>query len=165
MDTIRLFFTSRYLAFTAVTLLSAVFAALAVLNVWFLLPFAVAALLSLRGVYDVTQRSHSILRNYPLLAHIRFILEKIRPEIRQYFLESETDGTPFSRNKRSIVYQRAKGALDKRPFGTQLDVYAENFEWIHHSMAPTKPATEPFRIPIGGKECTKPYSASILNIS
>src|SRR6185295_535929 len=77
------------------------------------------------GVWDLLQSGHSIRRNYPILAHIRFGLERIRPEIRQYFLESETDGTPFNRSKRSIVYARAKGQLDKRPFGTQLDVYGE----------------------------------------
>ncbi|MGB7076921.1 MAG: FMN-binding glutamate synthase family protein, partial [Xanthobacteraceae bacterium] len=93
------------------------------------------------------------------------ILEEIRPEIRQYFLESEKDGTPFSRDKRAIVYQRAKRALDKRPFGTQNDVYAAGFEWLDHSMAPRPVVKEPFRIVIGGPDCEKPYSASILNIS
>ena len=106
-----------------------------------------------------------MLRNYPLTAHIRFILEEIRPEIRQYFLESEKDGTPFSRDKRAIVYQRAKQALDKRPFGTQHDVYASGYEWLHHSMAPKLAVKEPFRIAIGGPDCSKPYLASIFNIS
>src|ERR1700756_4745368 len=155
----------RFAALAASLVGSAVFAVLIPYNVLFIALFAVCAILSAIGIWDLLQSKHSIRRNYPILAHIRFMLEKIRPEIRQYFLESETDGTPFNRSKRSIVYQRAKGALDKRPFGTQLDVYAENFEWLHHSMAPTKPAKEPFRIPIGTKECTKPYSASILNIS
>jgi len=116
----------------------------------FLLPLPITLALSLLGYYDLVQRTHSILRNYPISAHLRFLLESIRPEIRQYFLEGETDGTPFSRNKRSIVYQRAKGQLDKRPFGTQLDVYADSFEWLHHSIAPKEPAKEPFRISIGG---------------
>jgi glutamate synthase domain-containing protein 2 len=100
-----------------------------------------------------------------LTAHIRFILEGIRPEIRQYFLESEKDGTPFSRDKRAIVYQRAKRALDKRPFGTQNDVYASGYEWLHHSIAPKHPAEEQFRVVVGGSDCVKPYSASIFNIS
>jgi glutamate synthase domain-containing protein 2 len=165
MSYVRLFFTARYIALTAVTLLTFAICAFAVWHPVILILLPIFGGLMVLGIHDVLQESHSILRNYPLTAHIRFLLEEIRPEIRQYFLESETDGTPFSRSKRSIVYQRAKGALDKRPFGTQLDVYAENFEWIHHSMAPTKPQKEPFRIPIGGKECTKPYSASILNIS
>lgn len=121
--------------------------------------------LAVIGTIDLMQTRHAVLRNYPLSAHIRFILEQIRPEIRQYFLESEKDGTPFSRDKRALVYQRAKQALDKRPFGTQNDVYASGFEWLDHSIAPKLVAEEPFRVFIGGSDCAKPYSASILNIS
>ena len=117
------------------------------------------------GAHDVIQSRHAVLRNYPLTAHIRFILEEIRPEIRQYFLESEKDGTPFSRDKRALVYQRAKRALDKRPFGTQNDVYASGYEWLDHSMAPRPVSKEMFRIAIGGPDCTQPYSASIFNVS
>ena len=122
-------------------------------------------MLALIGIHDIVQTRHAVLRNYPLMAHIRFILEEIRPEIRQYFLESEKDGTPFSRDKRAIVYQRAKRALDKRPFGTQNDVYASGYEWLDHSMAPKPVVKEPFRVAIGGPDCAKPYSASIFNIS
>ena len=89
----------------------------------------------------------------------------MRAEIRQYFFEGDNEGVPFSRSKRSVVYQRAKGALDKRPFGTQMDVYATAFEWLTHSMAPKKPCHEPFRITIGGPDCLQPYSSSVLNIS
>jgi len=121
--------------------------------------------LALLGTMDVIQSRHAVLRNYPLLAHIRFILEEIRPEIRQYFLESEKDGTPFSRDKRALVYQRAKRALDKRPFGTQNDVYASGFEWLDHSIAPRPVCKEPFRIVVGGPDCSRSYSASIFNIS
>jgi glutamate synthase domain-containing protein 2 len=117
------------------------------------------------GTIDIFQTRHAVLRNYPLSAHIRFILEEIRPEIRQYFLESEKDGTPFSRDQRALVYQRAKQALDKRPFGTQNDVYASGFEWLHHSMAPKTVIKEPLRVVIGGPDCAQPYSASIFNIS
>jgi glutamate synthase domain-containing protein 2 len=129
------------------------------------IPLALFAALSAIGTIDLFQTRHAVLRNYPLTAHIRFILEEIRPEIRQYFLESEKDGMPFSRDKRAIVYQRAKQALDKRPFGTQNDVYASGYEWLHHSMAPKAPAKEPFRIVVGGLDCSKPYSASVFNIS
>src|SRR5262245_35125056 len=90
-------------------------------NVVFIALFALCAILSAVGIWDLLQSKHSVRRNYPILANIRFMLEKIRPEIRQYFLESETDGTPFNRSKRAVAYQRAKGALDKRPFGTQQD--------------------------------------------
>jgi len=129
------------------------------------IPLVVFICLAVIGTVDVFQKRHAVLRNYPLSAHIRFILEEIRPEIRQYFLESEKDGTPFSRDKRAIVYQRAKRALDKRPFGTQNDVYASGFEWLDHSIAPKAVAKEPFRILVGGPDCAKPYSASIFNIS
>jgi glutamate synthase domain-containing protein 2 len=117
------------------------------------------------GVWDMIQPNHSLKRNYPILANIRFFLEKIRPEIRQYFLESETDGVPFNRAKRSIVYQRAKAQLDKRPFGTQQDIYASNFEWINHSIAPRTPDSHNFRVVVGGPDCKEPYSISLLNIS
>jgi glutamate synthase domain-containing protein 2 len=85
--------------------------------------------------------------------------------VRQYFFEGETDGVPFSRNQRAIVYQRAKMALDKRPFGTQSDVYADNYEWLNHSIAPKPVHKDPFRVSIGGPLCQKPYSASVYNIS
>jgi glutamate synthase domain-containing protein 2 len=108
-----------------------------------------------------------VLRNYPVIGHLRFLLEFIRPEIRQYFIESDHEAAPFSRQQRSLVYQRAKGDADKRPFGTQLDVHAIGYEWINHSMAPTHIASHDFRITIGdgGTSCTQPYSASVFNIS
>src|SRR3954462_7649731 len=105
------------------------------------------------------------LRNYPISAHIRFLLEEIRPEMRQYFFESEKDGMPFSRDIRAVIYQRAKMVLDKRPFGTQEDVYKEGYEWMHHSVAPKASAGEKFRVTVGGPDCAKPYSASVFNIS
>ncbi|HWK46725.1 MAG TPA: FMN-binding glutamate synthase family protein [Stellaceae bacterium] len=142
-----------------------IFLAISFIHPVFLFLAAATGSLVAIGTYDLLQTHHSILRSYPIAAHLRFLFEEMRPEIRQYFLESDTDGTPFNRNKRSMVYQRAKGVLDKRPFGTQLDMYAPAFEWLNHSMAPHEPATEPFRVMIGGADCTKPYSASIYNIS
>jgi glutamate synthase domain-containing protein 2 len=119
------------------------------------------------GFRDTRQSRHSILRNYPVIGHLRFLLEFVRPEIRQYFIESDREAAPFSRQQRSLVYQRSKGAQDKRPFGTQLDVGAPGYEWINHSMAPTAVASHDFRITIGdgGSSCTQPYSASVFNIS
>jgi glutamate synthase domain-containing protein 2 len=117
------------------------------------------------GFRDIRQTRHSVLRNYPVIGHVRFLLEFIRPEIRQYFIESDREAAPFSRQQRSLVYQRAKGQQDKRPFGTQLDVHAQGFEWINHSIAPTTLASHDFRITIGGDRCTQPYSASVFNIS
>ena len=93
------------------------------------------------GLYDVTQKKHAVRRNFPVIGHMRYILEKIRPEINQYFIESNSDGRPFSREDRSVVYQRAKGELDTLPFGTQRDVYAPGYEWINHSLAPSTPTT------------------------
>jgi glutamate synthase domain-containing protein 2 len=119
------------------------------------------------GLRDTRQRRHSVLRNYPLIGHLRFLLEYIRPEMRQYFIESDNEAAPFSRQQRSLVYQRAKGEPDKRPFGTQRDVHATGYEWINHSVAPTKLDSHDFRIEIGtgGSSCTQPYRASIFNIS
>jgi glutamate synthase domain-containing protein 2 len=117
------------------------------------------------GFRDTRQRRHAILRNYPVIGHLRFLLEFVRPEIRQYFIESDREAAPFSRQQRSLVYQRSKGAQDKRPFGTQLDVHAQGYEWINHSIAPTLVASHDFRVTIGGALCTQPYRASVFNIS
>jgi glutamate synthase domain-containing protein 2 len=119
------------------------------------------------GWRDTRQTRHSVLRNYPVIGHLRFLLEFIRPEIRQYFIEPDNEAAPFSRQQRSLVYQRAKGDADKRPFGTQLDVHASGYEWINHSMAPTLLASHDFRVLIGagGTSCTQAYSASVFNIS
>ena len=126
---------------------------------------AIFAGLALLGTVDLIQTRHAVLRNYPISAHLRYLLEKIRPEMRQYFFEDEKHGLPFSRDKRAVVYQRAKNVLDKRPFGTQYDVYADGYEWLRHSIAPRLHATGPFRVPIGGPDCALPYCASIFNIS
>ncbi len=158
----------RFIVYTTVLVVTAILLAelLAGNTSFFVtIPLVLFAALSALGTADLIQTRHAVLRNYPLSAHLRFILEEIRPEIRQYFLESEKDGTPFSRDQRAIVYQRAKQALDKRPFGTQNDVYASGYEWLHHSIAPKPVVKEPFRIAIGGPDCGKPYSASVFNIS
>jgi len=117
------------------------------------------------GLRDSLQTRHSVLRNYPVIGHLRFLFEFIRPEMRQYFIEGDNEAAPFSRQQRSLVYQRAKGDPDKRPLGTQLDVQAEGYEWINHSLQPTRIASHDFRVRIGGANCTQPYDASIFNIS
>ena len=165
MQLLTLAFQRRYITYTLSLGAVALFIALSFFQSAFLIPMAIAVFLAAIGTHDILQTQHSLLRNYPIAAHIRFLLEEVRPEIRQYFLESDTDGAPFARNKRAIVYQRAKGALDKRPFGTQLDVYATSFEWLNHSMAPREPAKQPFRVSVGGPDCALPYSASVFNIS
>lgn len=116
------------------------------------------------GIRDTRQTRHSVLRNYPVIGHLRYLFEFIRPEIRQYFIEGDNEAAPFSRQQRSLVYQRAKGAQDKRPFGTQMDVGAQGYEWINHSLQPTQLASHDFRVTIG-EDCAQPYSASVFNIS
>lgn len=116
------------------------------------------------GIRDTRQTRHSVLRNYPVIGHLRYLFEFIRPEIRQYFIEGDNEAAPFSRQQRSLVYQRAKGAQDKRPFGTQMDVGAQGYEWINHSLQPTTLPSHDFRVTIGA-DCAQPYSASVFNIS
>ena len=141
-----------------------------------LLLLPLAALVAL-GLYDLAQSRRSLLRNYPIIGHIRYMLEFVRPELRQYFLESDSEAAPFSRAQRSLVYQRAKGDSDLRPFGTLLDVRAEGYEWVNHAMVPSTLASHDFRVWIGGTpeqvagrdttsgHCTQPYHASVFNIS
>jgi glutamate synthase domain-containing protein 2 len=126
--------------------------------------FLMCAVLVGIGVYDVRQDKRSVLRNYPIIGHIRYMLEFVRPEIRQYFIESDKEAAPFSRSQRSLVYQRAKGESDKQPFGTQLDVHSEGYEWMNHSVAPTKLVSHDFRVTVGEGRA-QPYSMSVFNIS
>ena len=121
--------------------------------------------LFLLGLYDYFHPRKAILRNFPIAGHFRYIFEMIRPEIRQYFIESDRDGVPFNRERRSLVYQRAKLQLDTIPFGTKLDTYQEGYEWVNHSLTPHHLDAESLVTTIGGPDCKKPYKASILNIS
>lgn len=126
----------------------------------------ITALLSLLGLYDILQNRHSILKNYPIMGHFRFIFEDFRPEIRQYFIEADRDALPFSRMQRSLVYQRAKNENSDKPFGSILNVYEADYRFLTHSLSPCPPADpKTFRIQIGNQQCQKPYSASIFNIS
>lgn len=169
METLMTPFSPRFIVLTICGVATALLIGIAlsdhsVFNL-VVIPALVFGALTLLGIRDVVQKDHAVLRNYPITAHLRFLLEEIRPEMRQYFFESEKDGMPFSRDTRAVVYQRAKMVLDKRPFGTQEDVYAEGYEWMHHSVAPRPHADEHFRITVGGPDCAKPYSASVFNIS
>ncbi len=138
--------------------------ALAVNPLW-ALPLVVLAPLAVVGVSDLTQTSHAILRNYPIVGHIRFILERFRPELRQYLIEDERDPVPFSREHRALVYRRAKDVHDAQPFGTVKNVDAVGYGWISHSVRARKLDNHDFRVVIGGPDCLQPYAASILNIS
>ena len=119
------------------------------------------------GFYDLTQRRQTILRNFPVLGHFRYLLESIRPEIMQYFVETDTQGRPINRMFRSLIYQRAKDVTDTVPFGTQMDVYRSGYEWMDHSMyaIDESQVNNKPRISVGGKGCSQPYSASLLNVS
>lgn len=158
------FLPIRYVAMAiAVVLFVASLASVLLFNSgWWLL--LVSGTLTLLGIMDMRQKNHALLRNYPILAHFRYLFESVRPEIRQYFLEEDAAAHPFSRNQRSLVYQRAKQDIDKRPFGTQYDVYQSDYEWINHSIQPSKVGSHDFRITIGGDRA-QPYSASVFNIS
>ena len=157
---------TRFATFAGVALLGLVSLVLGLAwSIWFLLPFAIFAVLTGMGAYDVIQTKHSILRNYPVLGHMRFFFEGIRPEIRQYLIESDQDEEPFSRDDRSLVYQRAKGQEDARPFGTRQRVYDAGYSWVTHSVQPVHIDNFDFRITIGSHDCKQHYSASIYNIS
>lgn len=131
-------------------------------------PTVVLAGLLVIGLVDLFQPAHALLRNYPLLGHLRFLLEDFGPEMRQYFVESNTSGTPFNRDQRSLIYQRSKGVNDKKPFGTELNVYEDGYAWLEHSLSPVVPvpdAARALRVEVGGSNCEHPYSASVFNIS
>ena len=161
-------FPSRYWAWAGATLLAVLCVVVPFFTHHLILwgwPLALFGGLSVLGLVDFFQPRQAIRRNYPVMAHFRFLFEKIRPEVRQYLFESDTEELPFSRAQRALVYQRAKTATDKRPFGTQLNLYQTNYEWINHSLSPTTITDSSFRISIGGPDCKHPYSASVFNIS
>lgn len=157
---------SRYAFFAGCVLVTLVCLPLLPGQAW-LWPLALlAGALSLLGLHDLLQTRHAVLRNYPVLGHIRYLVEGIRPEIRQYLLEGDAEQLPFSRSQRSLVYARAKNEPADRPFGTQSDVYQTGFEFISHSMLPAAHGNpDDFRVTIGGPQCRQPYSASVFNIS
>src|SRR6516162_3481223 len=171
METLLLPFSPRFIILTICAVVTALLLSIGIFDHnpkafdVIIVPLLIFGGLTLLGVRDLMQKGHAVLRNYPISAHMRFILEEIRPEMRQYFFESEKDGMPFSRDKRAVVYQRAKMALDKRPFGTQYDVYTEGYEWLRHSISPKPVHEEPLRVMVGGPDCAKPYAASLFNIS
>lgn len=127
--------------------------------------FIVIGPLSVIALNDMLQRKQTIRRNFPLIGNLRYLFESIRPEISQYFIETNSNGVPFSRQHRSLVYQRAKNELSTQPFGTQNNMYEVGFEWVNHSLSPTTVNPEKLRVIIGGPDCKQPYNASILNIS
>lgn len=154
-----------FLSFTALVFLgNAIIAFMGYPGVlWSLVVFGPFILL---GIYDMLQKKHTIMRNYPVFGRGRYVLEELRPKVYQYFVESDIDGTPINRIKRSVVYQRAKKVLDTSPFGTQVDVYEEGYEWMNHSIGAldAHDLNQDPRTKVGSSQCTKPYSCSIFNI-
>lgn len=157
----------RQIFITSAIIISAAILLLSLLNPYFLLGFIFAAPIILIGVLDITQKKHTIRRNFPVIGNFRYMLEKVRPEIMQYFVETDTEGRPINRLFRSVIYQRSKQETSTSPFGTQWDVYHPGYEWIDHSVYAANPADlEPEqRVLVGGPDCAKPYLASRLNIS
>jgi glutamate synthase domain-containing protein 2 len=131
---------------------------------WIVVAVLAAALVAL-AVHDLVQRRHSILRNYPILGHFRFMLESIRPELQQYFIERDYDGRPFDRNTRTAIYERAKGVKDEQAYGTERYVDEPGYEWLLQSIGSFDPPKEPPRVRIGGPDCRQPYDIALLNVS
>ena len=154
---------SRYSAVFYTTVLAVIFSVAglhwhSLLSAAFLFSIAAAV-----GFYDIFQKKRPVLANFPLIGRFRFVLESIRPELRQYFWESDTDELPYSRNQRSMVYQRSKQILAARPFGSDENHYSDDFTWLNHSIAPSHINDDDFRVIVGkGEAC---YAMSILNIS
>jgi glutamate synthase domain-containing protein 2 len=137
-------------------------------SVWWVIGVVIAAILVLIGLWDLLQTKHSILRNFPIIGHLRFLLEDAGPELHQYLVENDIEGRPFDRDTRSLMYERAKNVPDKKPFGTELDVYADGYTFMMHSVSPHPMPDDPvqhLRITVGGEQCSHPYSLSVLNIS
>src|SRR5215472_11549675 len=156
---------SRYYGLTGAIAVTALASMAASFDWRWLFLAGAAGVLSLAGLRDYFQTRHAILRKYPLLAHLRFFFETIRPEIRQYLLEGDNEAVPFSRAQRSLVYQRAKNLESRQPFGSGQNVYLAGYEWINHSLRPVQIENSDFRVLVGGKRCKQPYSCSVFNIS
>lgn len=136
---------------------------------WYWQPFGWVFLIlvpiGLVGAWDLSQRKHTLLRNYPIFGRIRYFLEDFRHQIRQYFIEGDREEVPFSRVQRNIVYQRSKGVDDSIPFGKLINVYEPGYEWLEHSIAALEPSSDEPRVTVGNEQCSEPYSASRFNIS
>jgi glutamate synthase domain-containing protein 2 len=157
----------RFLPFATACVLTILAVALAALTgavAWIVVAVVLAAIVAV-GLHDLTQRGHSILRNYPLLGHMRFLLEKVRPEFQQYFVERNFDGRPYDRDTRTSIYERAKGVKDEQAYGTERDLAEPGYEWLLHSAHPAPEPDDPPRVRIGGPDCPQPYDMALLNVS
>src|SRR3984885_8907052 len=153
------------LAGSVVVCVLAAVAAATLGGIGFIVVAVIFGAVALVGVYDLAQRRHSILRNYPILGHARFALEAIRPELQQYFIERNYDGRPFDRDTRTSIYERAKGIHGEQAFGTEREVNEVGYEYLVHSVAPVPVQELVPRVRVGGPDCTKPYDMALLNVS
>ena len=156
----RFFFLTVFILLAIAAIIAASFGLIG----WLVLAALIVVLVAL-ALFDLFQTKHSILRNYPVLGRMRYLLESIRPEIQQYFIERNTDGRPFDRDIRALIYARAKGMDSHTSFGTELDVSAQGYEFLLHSSMPLPPPEDPHRVRIGGPDCQQPYDMSLMNIS
>jgi len=157
----------RFLPFATVCALTALAVVLALLTgavAWIVVAVVLAAVVAV-GLHDLAQRGHSILRNYPLLGHMRFVLEKVRPELQQYFVERNFDGRPYDRDTRTSIYERAKGVKDEQAYGTERNLSEPGYEWLLHSAHPVPEPDDPPRVRVGGPDCARPYDMALLNVS
>lgn len=157
---LRLLMVSGLAVITAVSVLL-----LVLTGPWWWIAVVIFGALLAVAIFDVVQKKHSILRNYPVLGHMRYALEYIRPELQQYFIERNYDGRPYDRDTRSIIYERAKGTNQEQAFGTERDVNEVGYEYLVHSTAPLEPPADPPKVRIGGPDCTQPYDMALLNVS
>src|SRR3546814_828734 len=155
---------SRYLLYVACLALTLFSAWMSLRSPHWYWPLGIFGALSLLGTWDMLQTRTTLRRNYPILAHLRYLLESIGPEIRQYFIQNDRQEVPFSRRQRALVYQRAQNVVDVVPFGTEHDVYGPSYEWINHSLLPTAIPSHDFRVRVG-PDTAQPYDASVFNIS
>jgi glutamate synthase domain-containing protein 2 len=155
-----------FTGFTLISISAVILLGYFVSPLWFW-AFLVVLPLVLLGWYDMYQTRHAIARNFPVLGRMRYLAEWMRPKVYQYFVESDTNGRPYNRIDRSVIYQRAKNQVDTTPFGTQLDIYAEGYEWMNHSIAALDKKTLDHhpRVLVGGPQCRQPYALSVLNVS
>ncbi|GAB89242.1 FMN-binding glutamate synthase family protein [Gordonia rhizosphera] len=150
----------------ALVVAAAALIAVAILGPWgWYIPAIIVAALAGVGVFDLLQHRHSVLRNYPVVGHMRFLLEAIRPELQQYFIERNFDGRPYDRDVRTLIYERAKGTSAELSFGTERDIDSDGYEYLVHSTAPVDPTPRPHRVRIGGPDCRQPYDMALLNVS
>jgi glutamate synthase domain-containing protein 2 len=159
------YLNKRYLLFYIVIIVTAILIVISTFNLTYLWGLLVTLPLVLLGAWDLFQTKHNLLHNYPIVGHLRWALEGIRPQIHQYIVESNTNGKPFNRDDRTVVYERAKKQGGLKPFGTEVDVYSTDYRWISHSISPKVYTNELYRVTIGNDQCSQPYSSSVLNIS